>query len=408
MTPRIRKVVYPIESLFPGGAEHALLRLATSLDRNRWKPEVWLLRGGGELLESFEQHGIAIRDCSQWDWNPLAQVVQTTAIRSALRLTSSRAHIVHSFAWDGCGTEAAAATLAASAGYIVRIATAMPRGNPVAWAFKLWLADRVVVLSEFSKRQVLALYPWAESKLHVVPNGVDCELFGPSDQTRHVVRQSLGLAPGEVVFACVARLFPDKNHAFLLRAFQKLLLAGSFNARLLLIGDGGQRQRLVELSAELGISDRVHFLGYRRNVGQLLSACDAFVLTSKAPDDGGIESMSNATLEAMSVGLPVVMTRNGSEEILTPGQEGFVVDARDDRQLVAALAALCESAELRYAMGRAARAHVKEHYSIMATVSKNAEIYRELLDHTLGRVPLARLLRAICQWPRVRKSYATN
>jgi|GEM_PF-3892991 Glycosyltransferase len=408
MTPHIRKVVYPVESLFPGGAEHALLRLATSLDLNRWKPEVWLLRGGGELLADFEQRGIAVRDCSAWDWNPLAQVVQTTAIRSALRLTLSRAHIVHSFAWDGCGTEAAAATLAVTSGYIVRIATAVPRGGARAWALKLCLADRVVVLSEFSKRQILAHYPGVERKLRVVPNGVDCEQFAPCCEARRAVRQSLGILPGDIAIACVARLFPDKNHAFLLHAFRKLLATENVAPRLLLVGEGGQRQRLVDLAAELGISDRVHFLGFRRDVARILSACDAFVLTSKSPDDGGIEGMSNATLEAMSVGLPVVMTRNGSEEILTSGQEGFVVDARDDRQLVAALAALCESAELRYAMGRAARARVKEHYNITATVSKNAEIYSELVDQTLCRVPLARMRRAICQWPRGRCSSNLN
>jgi glycosyltransferase involved in cell wall biosynthesis len=325
-----------------------------------------------------------------------------TAIRSALRWALSRVQIVHSFAWDGGGTEAAAATLAATPGYVARIATAIPRGNPAAWAFKLCLADRVVVLSEFSKRQVLALYPWVESKLRVVPNGVDCEQFAPCSRMRHVVRQSLGVGPRDVVIACVARLFPDKNHAFLLHAFQKLLSAGSVAPRLLLVGAGGLRDRLVELSAQLGIADRVHFLGYRRDVGSILSACDAFVLTSKASDDGGIEGMSNAALEAMSVGLPVVMTRNGSEEIVTSGQEGLVVDARDDRELVSGMAALCESAELRHAMGRAARARVKEHYNLATNILKNNEVYRELLEQSFGRVPFARLRRAMLEWPRRR------
>ncbi|MCI0358201.1 MAG: glycosyltransferase [Planctomycetaceae bacterium] len=406
MTFKKRKIVYLVESLFPGGAEHALLRLASSLDRDRWKPEVWLLRGGGELFQCFEQQGIAVRDCSKWDWNPLAGVVTATAIRSALRLVLGRAHIVHSFAWDGCGTQAAAATLAATGGYVVRIATAAPRGNPTAWALKLCLADRVVVLSEFSRRQVLAVYPGVETKLRVVPNGVDCEQFAPCGEARQTVRQSLGAGPGDVVFACVARLFPDKNHALLLRAFRKLCSAGHMAARLLIVGEGGLRQRLIELSAELGISNRVHFLGYRPDVGQILAACDGFVLTSKASEDGGIEGMSNATLEAMSAGLPVVITRNGSEEILRTGQEGFVVDSRDDRELVSGMAALCASAELRHAMGCAARARVKEHYNLATTVAKNHEIYRELLDQTLGRVPLARMHRAICQWPGVRSAAA--
>jgi glycosyltransferase involved in cell wall biosynthesis len=397
MTLYPRKVVYLIESLFPGGAEHALLRLASSLDRARWKPEVWLLRGGGELAARFEEQGIAVRDCSTWDWNPLAPAAKATAIRAALRLAIGRAHIVHSFAWDGCATEAAAATLAATRGYIARIATATPRGNPANWALKLRLADRVVVLSEFSQQQVLAQYPWLEPKLRVVPNGVDCEQFAPRGEARRAVRQSLGIGFDELIFACVARLFPDKNHPFLLSAFHKLLSAGNKTATLLVVGDGGQRQRLMELSAELGIAQRVHFLGYRPDVARILSACDAFVLTSKAPDDGGIEGMSNAALEAMSAGLPVVMTRNGREEILRAGQEGFVVDPRDDRELVSALAALCDSDELRRTMGCAARSRVKAHYNIATTVAMNCEIYHELFNQSFGRLPLARLHRALLQ-----------
>ena len=226
-----------------------------------------------------------------------------------------------------------------------------PKADRAAWAFKLCLADRVVVLSEFSKRQVLALFPWVESKLRVVPNGVDCDEFAPHSQTRHAMRQSLGVEPDDVVFACVARQNPDKNLAFLLHAFQKLLSAGKTSARLLLAGTGGMHDRLIDLAMQLGIADRTRFLGYRRDVARILSACDALVLASKAPDDGGIEGMSNAVLEAMSVGLPVVMTRNGSEEILQTGEHGFVVDARDDRELVASMAVLCESPEARSGHG---------------------------------------------------------
>lgn len=397
MTSRARKIVFPIESLFPGGAEHALLRLASSLDRELWTPEVWLLRGSGELSTDFAERGIVVRDCSRWDWNPLTAVVKTTAIRSALRLAQNRVQVVHSFAWDGCPAEAAAATLAATGGYVVRIATATPKGNAATWALKLHLADRVVVLSEFSKRQILARYPWVGPKLRVVPNGVDCEQFAPSHEARQAVRRALGIPPGDIAMVCVARLFADKNHPFLLRAFRKLLSAGSGSPRLLLVGDGGQRQRLVELATELGIGHRVQFLGYRRDVARVLSACDLFVLASKAPDDGGIEGMSNAALEAMAAGLPVVMTKNGSEEILTSGQEGFLVDARDEAELVAALAALCQSGELRQAMGKAVRDRVKSRYNLATTVAMNYAIYRELLDQGFGRVPFARLYRALWQ-----------
>ena len=402
MTPNARKIVYLIESLFPGGAEHALLRLASALDRSRWQPEVWLLRQGGELWADFAEQGITVRDYSHWDWSPLAPVVKATAIRSALRLACGRVRIVHSFAWDSCATEAAAATLAGIPGYVARIATATPQGDPAAWAYKLCLADRVVVLSEFSKRQVLALYPGVEPKLRVVPNGVDSQRFAPCSQTQNDIRRSLGALPDEVLFVCVARMFPDKNHAFLLHAFQKLLAAGNTPTRLLLLGVGGARDRLVSLSAQLGIADRVQFLGFWRDVGQVLSGCDAFVLPSKAPDDGGIEGMSNATLEAMSVGLPVVMTRNGSEEIVRSGHEGFVVDASDDRELVSAMAALCQSAELRQTMGAAALARVKEHYNLAATIRKYDEIYRELLELAPGRSRFARIRKAMDGWRRMR------
>jgi glycosyltransferase involved in cell wall biosynthesis len=103
----------------------------------------------------------------------------------------------------------------------------------------------------------------------------------------------------------------------------------------------------------------------------------------------------------MSVGLPVVMTRNGSEEIVRAGHEGFVVDAGDDRELVSAMAALCQSAELRQNMGALARARVKEHYGLATTIRKNDEIYRELLELQSLRSRFARFRKAFDGWRRM-------
>lgn len=132
------------------------------------------------------------------------------------------------------------------------------------------------------------------ARIVVIPNAIDVTEFDV-DVDRAAQREALRLSPDAFVACCIAKLSPQKDHATLLRALAQL-----DGVTLLLAGDGPLRSSLTMLAAELGIAERVHFLGWRKDVVALMKASDVFVLPSE------YEGMSNALMEAMASGTPVI------------------------------------------------------------------------------------------------------
>ncbi len=185
------------------------------------------------------------------------------------------------------------------------------------------------------------------------------------------------------VLGSVARLSAVKNHALLLRAAAQALPE---DGRLLLVGDGPERARLVALARELGLSDRALFVGGRHGVPQILAALDAFALCSIA------EGLPLAVLEAMAAGLPVVATAvGGVPTALTHGYTGFLVPSGDAEALAARLTALRDNPALAAQMGRYGRKVTLQRYSAARMVERYMDLYALLLVRQLHRgVPAVR------------------
>jgi glycosyltransferase involved in cell wall biosynthesis len=144
---------------------------------------------------------------------------------------------------------------------------------------------------------------------------------------------------------------------------------------LVLAGDGPLRSPLIERAEALGIADRVHFVGYRRDVREVYEALDIFVLPSLC------EAMPKALIEAMAMGLPTVGAAvGGVPEVIVPGVTGFVIPPRAPRALAEALRPLLTSAPLRLRMGEAGRDRVECHFDAKETARRTIEVYREMLQ----------------------------
>ena len=166
----------------------------------------------------------------------------------------------------------------------------------------------------------------------------------------------------------MGRLTQQKGIDLLFRALTELK---DTPFRLDIAGDGPERVALEKLAAELGLADNVRFLGWvgREQLPQVFGSADVFVLASH------IEGMPNVVLEAMAYARPVVCTRvSGSDELVTNGVTGLMVEVGNQTQLVAALRKVLTDAQLRSSMGAAGRARVEEHFTWTAT----ARIYLEL------------------------------
>ena len=194
--------------------------------------------------------------------------------------------------------------------------------------------------------------------LHVelICNGVDSTYFAPDAQARANEREKLGFAPENVVFCCVARLSAEKNHTVLLHAFS-WVHAKNPSARLLLVGDGAQKEKLTELVRQNNLEQAVLFTGEVSDARPYLQAADVFVLPSKT------ESLPLALLEASACGLPAIVSQAGDmPRVVVHGETGFVFNGTDAALLSVLLAELLENTELRQKMGKLARTRTEHNY----------------------------------------------
>lgn len=211
-------------------------------------------------------------------------------------------------------------------------------------------------------------------KSTVIYNGVDSTHFEPvvAFEAAKRLRASLGVKPGALLIGSVGRLAPEKNHEVLLTALRRLRVA-RVDAHLVIAGSGPLREQLLRRAAELEIADRVNLIGEFEDVRPVLAAMDVFVLPSVA-----VESFSNAALEAMSMGRPVILSDiGGAREMIDDGVEGYVVSATElSARLPAIIAALYAEPRKRQAMGAAARARAVSRFSMAGM----AAAYRGLLQ----------------------------
>jgi glycosyltransferase involved in cell wall biosynthesis len=237
------------------------------------------------------------------------------------------------------------------------------------------LADRVIVNAD-------ALRPRgaAGARTHVIPSGVDTELFRPRPEARGELRARLGIAnanPATPVIGTVGRLEARKGTALLLEAAAQLVKKGLSELRVVVVGDGPLRDELSALAARLGITERVHMLGNRSDVAEVLVALDVFVLPSHS------EGMSNALLEAMATGLPVVATAvGGNPEVVSAETTGVLVPPDNAMALADAVLRLVASPGLRAQLGAAARGQVQERHGACAMVRRLEAVYAAVADGT--------------------------
>ncbi len=210
----------------------------------------------------------------------------------------------------------------------------------------------------------------------------------PSERTR---RHYIGVDPAAFagpraaeesrVLLHVARLVEVKGTAYLLDAFARLA-SKHRRAELVVIGDGPLRPRLERHAAELGIEDRVRWLGAtpHAEVRRQLERAAAFCLPSCTLANGAAEGLGLALLEAAASGVPVVATRSGGiPEAVADGETGYLVAERDVDALAAALDALLDSPDLRRRLGEAGRRLVQTRFDLHRQTRELERLYEEAL-----------------------------
>jgi polysaccharide pyruvyl transferase CsaB len=233
--------------------------------------------------------------------------------------------------------------------------------------------DYRIGVSGFMRDQLISR-GFAPNDIFVIYNGVDFNRVAP-EYSRRSFYERLGLDIDEehVVVGIAARLDPVKDVATLIRGF-----ARAWNEqpqlRLIVAGDGAEREQLEQLAAELGVGDKVFFIGWVSNMDEFYQSIDINTLTSIS------ETFPYAITEGAFAGLPTVASRVGGIPALVKHmQTGLLFEAGDAESLARHLALLGSDAELRKQLGQALHEKAKNEFSAQATSEKQKEIYAEIL-----------------------------
>jgi glycosyltransferase involved in cell wall biosynthesis len=243
-----------------------------------------------------------------------------------------------------------------------------------------WMVDRRIAVSAFAGRATTEGHFVVPQRVDVVQNAVSVARFAGCDGRR--IRAELGLGNAPLVVS-VARLDEEKGGAVLLRAMS--LLDGP--AHLAMVGEGPREASWRALAGTLGLSGRVHFLGLRNDVEQILAAASVVVVPSEWEEAFGL-----ATIEAMAASKPVIVTRSGAMPEIV-GDAALVVPRSNPPSLARAIAQVLADRVLAQRLATAGRARVESHYSMDRYVNRMLETYRSFLPEA-GATPIPRLRRS--------------
>ncbi len=354
-----RRVLHVITSLDRGGTEGFLAGLAPKLRARGVEQEIAVMVDGGDHATTLRDAGFVVHELGMSRGVPDPRGL----LRLGRCMRGFEPDVVQGWLYHANLVAALVKSVAApSAKLIWNIRSVEMDPADYGWSLRLvvklgaWLSRRpaAVVFNSDAGRQAHQNLGFAPDRLTVIQNGIDTQKFRPMPDARAAMRASLGLNDATVVAAVIARNDPAKD------------LPGTIAA---LDHAGGVTGVFVGTGTDTLDAGQHVTLGMRRDVPEILSACDMVVLGSKS------EGFPNAVAEGMAAGLPAVATDVGDVPLIV-GDCGRVVPAEDPMALSAAIAAIAQmSPGERAALGARARAHIEQSFSMDVCVDRFAALY---------------------------------
>ncbi len=366
------KIAFVINSIASpsGGTEKQLLFLLQGLDREVFEPHLFCLHSSAWLDEHFTSCPLHILGIDSFK-NPL-MLHHLASFAAELRREGFAIVQTHFSDANMVGTLAGRL---ARVPVIISTRRGVPYyGSRTGLSFLRLLnacATCFIANSASTRRWAAETEGIAPEKIEVVPNGLD-PAVQPRRTGRRSARRTLNIPKDARVVGIVANLRPVKGLEVFLRA-AALVLREVPESYFLIVGEGTEKERLDALARRLGISQRVLFLGTRGDIPSLLATLDVGVLSSHW------ESFSNAILEYLGAGLPVVCTDvGGCREVVFDGRNGFIVPPGDARAMGEKIVAILRGGFSPSEHQRMRRRMMRE-YSIEAMVAGHQNLYLRLL-----------------------------
>jgi len=369
------RVAHLIHTMAYGGIETALLNWLKTMDRDRFTVSLFCFANPGQterpFVEAAAALGISVRTIP---WSRRKPVIKAARLLRRY-LQEEKIEILHCH-----NTYADVVGLLAA-----RLAGVKTVNTLYVWGkfgfvrdmlqridrFLLPHFDQVTAHCEETMQGTIDRgYP--PERLKLLPCGFESTRVELTKEERCRRREELGADSSNFVLIHIARFWPEKAHEVLLESFA-MVVDERPEARLWLLGVGPRLQEMQHLASQMGLDQRVQFLGFRTDLSELIALADMQV----HPSDS--EGVPLAICEGMAAGLPIVATRvGGLAEVIQDGVSGVLIEKRAPRQCADAILGLIDDPLRRTTLGREAARFIEDQYSLKSATLRVEKVYEEL------------------------------
>lgn len=372
----LRKVFFVIPALHGGGAERVVVNILKFIDRNKFKPVIVLFKKKGEFLPEISPDvRLEVLD---------AKFI--VPLRLMRLLKREQPDVLVSFMWYTNFVVLSSRILSRlkcrvivnerselSLSYKNQLKEMLRR---IIIHFLYRYSDRIIANSSIMGFQLKKMLRRLPEKVAVIYNPVDIQMI--SGMSFSEVEHSWFKEKVPIIVSA-GRLSVEKGFSYLLKSVSILATEGT-DCRLVILGKGKEDDRLKSLASELGIKNKIAFLGFQENPYKYLANSTVFVLSSL------YEGFPNVLLEAMALGVPSVATRclTGPEEIIVDGVNGLLVPPADEKELADAIKRLLNDEDLRRRLGEAGRKRAED-FRVDKIVSQYEKVIEDVCAESADR-----------------------
>lgn len=376
MSRKVR-IAQVITGLPLGGGGQVIWTISRKLDKARFDMDIFCVIEGGDLVFDIERMGFKVKIMAgTYDHKRFFPYSITKILRLSDELKKGQYDIVHTHLYQADVIGRVAAILAG----IPRIVKSLH--NMGMWkTTKHLIVDRlllrrtakVICCSNYQKEVVVKQESLPETKVETIYHGVDLERFKLLND-RHSYAKTVRLNAELLTIGTVGRMINSKGQIHFLNAIPAILSEHP-HAQFVIIGDGPIRRHLFSAVENTPYREKIHFLGSRSDIPQLLTLMDVFVFPSLS------EGLGISVLEAMASGLPVVASNiRPLSEMIIPENTGLLVKTEDPADLAGAVNRLLRDEDLRRDMGNRGRERVKQYFTDEQMVRQIENLYQALYE----------------------------
>jgi glycosyltransferase involved in cell wall biosynthesis len=372
--------LFVIDNINFGGGERAFAQIINSLDREKF--EVFTACSPkGLFVEKIRQSAQVI----PFDLNNRFNLIKIYELSKAIRRHSIA--IVHTQGARADFFGRIAARLSGVPRIISTVATPVEGFdvNPVKKAIYVMLdrfsekfTRKFIVVSQVLKDKLAKNHRIPLKDINLIYNGIEVNEYAPA-AVSYSLRKELGLCDDALLIGAIGRMVAVKGFVYFLQAIKQIEKDSQIDSgkiKYVIVGEGGLRRSLEALSKQLGIDDRVIFLGFRPDTKEIISSFDIFVLSSL------YEGQPITLLEAMALAKPVIATEiDGVKETLVNGHNGLLVEPGNSSALAGAIIDLLKHKDKALALAVQARKTVEEKFNLAQKIKQHQELYEEMMSH---------------------------